>query len=72
MELTALLRRGGRVAEWIAYHFMDLSVAGSNPGGEIFPTLITLNYSLTILRPTKPIVLSGSIGVREDRFQERV
>jgi len=36
------------VAEWIAYHLLDLKVAGSNSGGDIFPTLITLNYSLTI------------------------
>jgi len=48
MELIALLRRGGRVAEWIAYHLLDLQVVGSNPGGDIFPVLIALNYSLTI------------------------
>jgi len=36
------------VAEWTAYHLLDLSVAGSNPRGETFPTVIALNYSLTI------------------------
>jgi len=36
------------VAEWIAYYLLDLYVTGSNPGGESFPTLISLNYSLTV------------------------
>jgi len=36
------------VAEWIAYYLLDLYVTGSSPGGESFPTLIALNYSLTI------------------------
>jgi len=38
------------VAEWIAYHLLDLSVADSNTGGETCPTLyiIALNYSLII------------------------
>jgi len=36
------------VAEWIAYYLLDLYVTGSNPGGESFPTLIVLNYSLII------------------------
>jgi len=48
MELIALLTRGGCLVEWIAYHLLHLYVAGSNPGGETFPTLIDLNYSLTI------------------------
>jgi len=38
MERIALLRRGGLVAKWIAYHLLDLLVAGSNTGGETFPT----------------------------------
>jgi len=36
------------VAEWLANHQLDLLVAGSNIGGETFPTLITLNYSLIV------------------------
>jgi len=39
------------VAEWlkdIAYHHIDLKVAVSNPGGDIFLTIITLNYSIKI------------------------
>jgi len=48
MELIILLRRGGTVAEWIAYYLLDLYVTGSNPGGESFSTLTALNYSLTI------------------------
>jgi len=47
MELIALFRRGGCVAEWIAYYLLDLYVTGSNPGAESFSTLIALNYSLT-------------------------
>jgi len=45
MALIALLRRGGW---WIEYYLLYLYVTGSNPGGESFPTLIALNYSLTI------------------------
>jgi len=48
MERIALLRRGGSVAQWIAYHLLDLLVAGSNTGDETFLTLIALNYSLII------------------------
>jgi len=49
MELITL-RRGARVAEWI-YYLPYMHIAGSNPGGDNFPTLIALNYSLTIAKP---------------------
>jgi len=53
------------VAEWIAYHLLDLYIAGSNSGGDTFPTrknnLEVIIHS-QLLGPTKLIVLLGSIN----------
>jgi len=55
------------VAKWIAYHLLDLYIAGSNPGGKTFPTLIALNYSLTITPVTKPIRVDKLATAGADR-----
>jgi len=56
-----MTNKWGAVAEWSAWRFLNLWVAGSNPGGATFSTRINPEWVVHsyMLRPAKPFVLSG-------------
>ena len=52
------------VAEWLARRLLNLQFTGSNTGGATWSTRNNLEQVIhsQLLRPTKPVILSGSIN----------